>query len=132
MRFESKTLLLNRCLRNVQNMKHITYGDKTIFLTDESADTLLEYAAVLADQSRADTVELKAVGPDGNEVTVSILLDAGASLMAESTNSTMTPPENAEAIRYMRERTINLSSPPSVRPEDESMPANYEDLDFSS
>lgn len=113
-------------------MKHITYGEKTIFLTDETADALLEYAAVLADHKRADTVELEAVGPDGNEVTVSFLLDAGITLMAESTNSTMTPPDNPEGITYMRERVLQLSSPPPVRPDNESMPANYEDLDFGS
>jgi hypothetical protein len=112
-------------------MKHITYGDKSTFLTDETADTLLEYASVLADKGRADTVELRAVGPDGNEVTVSFLLDAGAPLMSESTNSSMTPPENAEGIAYMREQVMRLSSPPPVRPEDETMPASYEDLDFN-
>ena len=113
-------------------MKHITYGDKTTFLTDDTADALLEYASALADNGRADTVELQGVGPDGNEVTITFLLDSGATLMSESTNSSMTPPENRDAISYMRERTMQLSSPPPVRPDDESMPANYEDLDFTS
>ena len=113
-------------------MKHITYGEKSTFLTDEAADALLEYASVLADKGRADTVELRAVGPDGNEVTVSFLLDAGATLMSESTNTSMTPPENDDAIAYMRERVMQLSSPPPVRPDDETMPASYEDLDFSN
>jgi len=111
-------------------MKHITYGNKSTFLADEAADVLLEYAAVLADNGRADTVELRAIGPDGNEVTVIFLLDSGATLMSESTNSAMKPPENHDAVRYMRERVMNLSSPPQVRPEDETMPSNYEDLDF--
>jgi hypothetical protein len=111
-------------------MKHITYGDKSTFMTDEAADTLLAYAAALADHGRADTVELRTVGPDGNEVTATYLLDAGSSMIAESTNSSMTPPENHEAVAYMRERTIRLSSPPPVTPEDPTMPSNYEDLDF--
>jgi hypothetical protein len=113
-------------------MKHLTYADRTTFMTDEAADALLEYASVLADHGCADTVELEAIGPDGNEVTVTYLLDTGAPLILESTNSSMTPPENAEAISYMRERTMRLSSPPPVRPEDETMPSNYEDLDFTS
>lgn len=111
-------------------MKHITYGDKTVFLNDDAADILLEYASVLADKGRADTVELQAMGPDGNEVTVTFLLDSGATLMSESTNASITLPENREGIRYMREKVMQLSSPPPVRPDDETMPQNYEDLDF--
>jgi chemotaxis response regulator CheB len=111
-------------------MKHITYADKSTFLADEAADVLLEYASVLADHGRADTVELEGMGPDGNEVTVTYLLEPGAPLMAESTNSSMTPPENAKPVSYMRERIMRLSSPPPVRPEDETMPNNYEDLDL--
>lgn len=111
-------------------MKHLTFGTKTAFLTDEAADTLLEYAAVLANSGRADTVRLRGVGPYGNEIELTILLDAGATLMSESTNSSMTPPDNAEAIRYMRERTMRLSSPPPVTPENQTMPDSYEDLIF--
>jgi hypothetical protein len=111
-----------------QDMKHITFSDKSLLVDDEAADLLLEYAALLASRASADTVDLVGIEPNGNEVTATFLLDTGAPLMAESTNATMTPPENSEAIRYMRERIMLLSSPPAVRPEDESMPNNYEDL----
>jgi hypothetical protein len=109
-------------------MKHITFSDKSLLVDDEAADLLLEYAALLASRASADTVDLVGIEPNGNEVTATFLLDAGAPLMAESTNATMTPPANTEAITYMRERIMLLSSPPTVRPEDESMPNSYEDL----
>lgn len=109
-------------------MKHITFSDKSLLVDDDAADLLLEYAALLADRRKADTVDIIGIEPNGNEVTATFLLDTGAPLMAESTNATMTPPDNAEAIAYMRERIMLLSSPPAVRPENETMPTNYEDL----
>jgi hypothetical protein len=109
-------------------MKHITFADKSLLVDDRTADLLLEYAALLADRRKADTVDVIGIEPNGNEVTATFLLDAGAPLMAESTNATMTPPDNAEATTYMRERIMLLSSPPAVRPDDESIPSNYQDL----
>ena len=49
-------------------MKHVTFGDGAVLMGDEAADTLLEYARVTADASRADSVTLRAISPDGNTV----------------------------------------------------------------
>ncbi|MCP2031321.1 hypothetical protein L1277_001412 [Okibacterium sp. HSC-33S16] len=111
-------------------MKHITFADKTLLSGDQVADLLLEYASLLAGKGDADTVTIHAIGPDGNEVDATILLDAGAPLMAETTNSTMPEPDNAEAVSYMQEKMMLLSSPPPVRPHDETMPESYEDLNL--
>ncbi|GAA0964022.1 hypothetical protein [Frigoribacterium faeni] len=83
-------------------MKHITFASKSLLVGDDAADTLLEYAALLAQSGQADTVELNAINADGNAVVATFLLDAGASLMAESTTSEIEAPDNAEAIEYMR------------------------------
>lgn len=104
-------------------MKHITHGHRTLFVTDDAADALLEYAAALAEHGHAGTVALEAVGPDGNETTVTFLLTSGTTLIAESTNSRMTPPDNKKAIENMRERTLRLMAPAPVQPEHTPSPS---------
>ena len=96
-------------LPSVVGMKHLTFGEKTLFVDDAAAATLLEYAARLADAGRADTVELAAIGPDGHSVTAAFLLDAGTSLMAESADdSAFQEPDNAAAIARMEQAMREL------------------------
>ena len=111
-------------------MKHITFADKSLLVGDQAADLLLEYAALLAGAGSADTVKLRAIGPDGSETEATFLLDAGAPLMAETTTSNLPEVDNSEAIAYLQEKMMLLSSPPPVRPQDETMPDNYEDLNL--
>jgi len=85
-------------------MKHISFADKTVFVTDEAADSLVEYTALLGAAQSADSVRMRAVGQDGNEADVDFVLNASTNLVSESTNATMEPPENAEAVAYMREK----------------------------
>ena len=100
-------------------MKHVTFGDKALFVGDEAADTLLEYARLLSDTSRADTVTLRCISPDGNTVEASFLLNANTILMIESTNSEVDPPENGEAIKEMRERIDAIARPLQATTEEE-------------
>src|SRR3954447_9517748 len=107
-----------------RRMKHVTFGEKTLLLGDDAADTLLEYARVLANASAADSVTLTAIGPDGNTVEVSFLVNASTELLIESTNNELPAPDNADAVREMRER-INAYTRPSSAIEDDE----WEDLD---
>ena len=52
-------------------MKHVSYADKSLFMGDDAADTLLEYARLVADNERADTVTLRSMSTDGNTVEAS-------------------------------------------------------------
>ena len=49
-------------------MKHVTFAEKSLLMGDDAADTLLEYARVLGDHDRVDTVALRSISPDGNTV----------------------------------------------------------------
>ena len=94
-------------------MKHITFGDKSLFVGDEAATTLLEYAARLADAGRADTVDLNTIGPDGHSVTATFLLDPGAALMAESADdSAFEEPDNSAAVAAMQTAMAALRPTP--------------------
>lgn len=95
-------------------MKHITYAEKSLLLGDDAADTLIEYAAVLATHGRGDSVTLRALSSDGDEVEATFLLTAGAPLMAESATTRLPEPENAEAILGMRDRIGRLETPEPV------------------
>jgi hypothetical protein len=95
-------------------MKHLTMGEKSLLVGDEVADLLIEYAAVLATNSRGDSVKLHAVDGDGDEVIATFLLNQGITLMAETTNSSLPEPDNSETVAYLRERIERLTSPPAA------------------
>ena len=109
-------------------MQHITYADKSVLIGDEVAETLMEYAALIAREGSADTVKVCAIGSDGDEVVAIFLLGSGTNLMSETTHSSLAEPDNSDALMYMRERMMRLSNPPQIRPDNETMPVNYEDL----
>ena len=73
----------------VDCMKHLTYADKSLLIDDATADALLEYAALLARVGDADSVSVSAYSADGQTVEATLLLDAGAPIMSETTHSTM-------------------------------------------
>jgi len=99
-------------------MKHLTYADKSLLIDDATADALLEYAALLARAGDADSVTVSAYGADGQSVEATLLLDAGAPVMSETTHSTMNEPENPTALSYLQEQIALRSSPPSIASED--------------
>jgi hypothetical protein len=87
-------------------------ADKSLLVGDVAADTIVEYAALLAQQSSADAVELHVVSGDGDEVVATLLLNSGTSLMIETTHSALPEPDNTEAITYMRQKMQLIQSPP--------------------
>jgi hypothetical protein len=90
---------------------HVTFAEKSLFMGDDAADVLLEYAKVLADQGRADRVTLRAIGAEGHVVDVDMLLDSGTIIAAETTNSDANPPDNSENIADIRRRLALVTSP---------------------
>jgi hypothetical protein len=110
-------------------MKHVTFAEKSLLVDDETADTLLEYAAALARRREADAVEIHAFSSDGDEVTATLLLDAGAPIMAETAQTSMQGPDNEPALAYMREQLARLS-PVAVNPGEIRGIGSYDDLDL--
>ena len=98
-------------------MKHVTFGDKSLLMGDSAADTLMEYARMIADSHTADSVTLQAISPDGNTVAASFLLNASTSLLIESTNSAAVAPPNEPAEKYMRARLDAHANPRGPEPE---------------
>ncbi len=109
-------------------MKHLSFADKTFFLDDATADTMIEYAGVLGAENTADTIRIRGIGPDGNEVDMDFVLNSATNLMSESTNSDLQPPTNEEAVAYMRERISVLRLGTSGLPLDEAESLAAEDF----
>lgn len=98
-------------------MKHVTYTNKSFFLDDEAADLLTEYAALLGSSELSDTVDVRVLGTDGNEVTATLVLNGNTELVVETTNSGVEMPANDEVAAYMRDAILRISSPPESKPE---------------
>lgn len=91
------------------------YAGKSMLMDDETADALLEYAGLLPAARAGDTVTVKAVSPDGNEVEMTLLLNASTELVSESTHSQLGPPTNELVVAYLRERIAAMRNPPSAK-----------------
>lgn len=108
-------------------MKHLSYGDKTLFVDDATADALVEYAGLIAAEQSGDTVTVRAIGQDGNEVQVSIVLNAGTALASETTNAGLEPPSNPTEVAYMLERIELIRNPPEGQPMEDEAQQIYDD-----
>ncbi len=106
------------------------FGEKSLLMGDEIADSVLEYARLLGAEAGTDTVTVHAIGADGNTVDVALLLNSSSVMVVESTNSDVEPPDNDEAARYVHERIDRLRTPPEARSEDRAGDFELHDLDI--
>jgi len=92
-------------------MKHVTYADRSLLVGDEAADTLLEYARLVAENHGVETVTLRSVDADGIAVETSFLLTTSSDLLIQSHNSEQDPPDNTDAVARMRSRIDQMTRP---------------------
>jgi hypothetical protein len=98
-------------------MKHITFAHKNFLVGDSTADAILEYACMLGESHTADTIDINAIGADGDAVRATMFLSAGVPLVAESTNSPFPEPDNSETQAYIEGRLALHVHPRTVEPE---------------
>ena len=85
-------------------MKHVLFGQKSVFLGDEAADALVDYAAHVAQMKTGDRVDMRGINSEGNAIVTTFLLNGGSNLAAETTSLQLDEPDNAESIAYIRRR----------------------------
>jgi hypothetical protein len=90
-------------------VKHVWFGQKALFLGDDAADALVSYAAHVAQLRTGDSVDMRGINTEGNEITTTFLLNAGTTLTAETTSFTLPDPDNSAAIQYIRGRIAMFS-----------------------
>jgi hypothetical protein len=93
-------------------MKHLQFGAKSLFVNDEAADALVDYAAHVAQLRLGDRVDLRGFSAEGNRIMTTFLLNAGTNLVAESTNLPFDEVDNDEAVSYMQGRIRELEVSP--------------------
>lgn len=117
---------------SVRRVKHLTYANKSMLVGDETADLIVEYAALLAHTRDGDTVTLHVINSDGNEAEATFLLDTGAPLMAETVNTSVPEPDNSDAEDYMREQLLWRADSSPAAAADQPAATADENLDYDT
>ena len=96
-------------------MKHVVYAEKSLLMGDEVVDLMMEYAVLLARQASADSVDVAAIGTEGDTVTATFLIGPATIMVAETSRSVLPEPENDVAVNYLKEKIDQIKSPPNAR-----------------
>jgi hypothetical protein len=96
-------------------VKEVTFACKSLFIGDDVAAALVEYARLLADTSGADSITMRALDPAGHVVDATFLLTATSVLLMQSSSPHAEPPDNHEALSYIEQRIDAITTP--IRPE---------------
>lgn len=92
-------------------MKEVTFANKSLYVGDDLAAALVEYARLLADTSGADSVTMRAIDSTGLTVDATFLLSAASVLLTQSSSLQAEPPDNREAVRYIYQRIDAINRP---------------------
>ena len=92
-------------------MKRLSYLDVHVFVGDDFADAVLDFAAALARTQAAETLHFHAVDEDGEPSTVGFLLGPASSLVIQSTTLVLPEPDNTEAFEFLRGRMSDHAVP---------------------
>jgi hypothetical protein len=103
-------------------VKRLTYLSVHVYVGDEFADAVLRFAAALAREGIAETLEFNAVDEQGEAKHVSFLLGPASSMVIESTTLTLDEPDNREAFEFLRGRMNEhaIARPSTEKPTAES------------
>jgi hypothetical protein len=108
-------------------VKLLQYADEHWLIGDDAAKALVDYAIALANDGRADSVDIRMLNPTGREQIVSLLVGPATMLTLTDSDSEANEPDNAAAVAMMLERTRQLTTPPTAQPfEQTSYASDYE------
>jgi len=88
------------------------YAEKSLLMGDEVVDLMMEYAVLLARKNSADSVDVEAIGNDGDEVTATFLIGPATIMVAETARSPFPEPDNGPAVTYLKEQIGLIKEPP--------------------
>jgi hypothetical protein len=90
-------------------MQSVTIADTSLLIGDRIAGEVLRYAAHLDATRSVDDVTIRAIGPDGHEVSFLLPLGGWVPLVAEHSDSTLPEPLNEDAIEYIEDRMADFA-----------------------
>lgn len=103
------------------------YAEKSLLMGDEVVDLMMEYAVLLARQTSADSVNVEAIGTDGDQVTATFLIGPATIMVAETARATFPEPDNDEAVAYLRKRIGLIKEPPFAHGLDDADLVGFDD-----
>lgn len=106
----------------------LTYAEATWLVGDEAALAIVDYAVALGRSGSADSIEFKALGPQGQAELVTFLIGPATMMTVESTDSLLDEPDNMKAIATIRERLARIQPPSPVPSSDRPDNQQIEDL----
>jgi hypothetical protein len=109
-------------------VKVISYADSTIRTDDRLADTVLEYAKLLAYLKAADTVTIPYVAESGDLAEITMLIGPSSQVTSSTDDEHDFPGDPLPAIEEL-ERRIRLRTPQNVAVQ-ERLPEDDLDDDF--
>jgi hypothetical protein len=103
-------------------MKRLSYLDVHIFVGDDFADAVLDFAAALARSQAAETLHFNAVDERGEPSVVGFLLGPASSLIIQSTTLSLPEPDNTAAFEFLSGRMSDhaVARPAPEQPTTES------------
>jgi len=99
-------------------MKQVHYAGRSLFMHDDTADALIDYARVLSEHRAADAVTVPAVSAEGNPVTVTLLLNEAAAFVVESVAGGITIEPDQDALEEIQRRSQRLEGVRGAAPDD--------------
>jgi hypothetical protein len=92
-------------------MKSVTYAGLTFSTADAIADALLELAAALGQNERAETIEIPVVEDDGNTSTVQLVIGPASQFISRPITSPYDDPQGDGIVDQLEKRTRLLDLP---------------------
>jgi len=90
-------------------MQSVTIADTSLLIGDRIAGEVLRYAAHLDATRSVDDVTIRAIGPDGHEVSFLLPLGGWVPLVAALSDSTLPEPLNEDALEYIEDRMADFA-----------------------
>ena len=114
-------------------MKRISYGGASFLTPDDVADALLELVTVLGISHTNETLDLPAVGDDGDTLIVTMVVGPMSALMSVPEFSPWTGPDTTLVIAVLNARIHELTAPKSYPIEETiaTTDVDWHDVDFT-
>jgi len=92
-------------------MKSVMYAGVTFLTGDEIADALLELAAALGKNEKAETVEIPVITPEGVLSSVQLVIGPASQFISRPVESAFTEPVSEKTLEHLRHRLRLLDLP---------------------
>ncbi|WP_382307669.1 hypothetical protein [Herbiconiux sp. UC225_62] len=92
-------------------MKSVSYAGLTFSTADAIADALLQLAAALGQNERAETVDIPVIDEDGRATSVQLVIGPASQFISRPIESAYAEPQDDALVDGMRRRIRSLDLP---------------------